>query len=300
MNVSIGINPITWTNDDLPSLGAGISLETCLTEAAAAGYAGIEMGGRFPRTPAQLRALLDAHGLRLISGWYSGSLGTRDAAAEFEHMAPHLDLLRAMGVDFVIFAETARGIQGERGLPVRLRPHLAAAGWSQFMDRLNELARRMAAAGMRLVFHHHMGTVVQSATDIDHMMELAQPDVELLLDTGHLVFAGADPLAVLERHGARIGHVHCKDVRASVLARSLNRNASFLDAVIDGVFAVPGDGCVDFGAVVERLARLDYRGWLVVEAEQDPAVAHPATHARRGFVHLSALVQRHQAGATAR
>lgn len=287
MTVTLGINPITWTNDDMPELGGDIPLETCLAETRLAGYSGIEMGGKFPRDAAVLRPLLDRHGLRLVSGWYSAHLARRGAAEEAEKVESHLRLLAAMGCNAMVFAEGHGSTDGDPAAPLSRRPVLADDEWPRFCVRLNEIARHLRARGVRLAFHHHMGTVVQTEAEIDRLMTGTHEDVGLLLDTGHLVFAGGDPVAVARRHARRIVHVHCKDVRADVLRASLAADSSFLRAVLDGVFTVPGDGSIDYAAVLAPLARAGYSGWLVVEAEQDPAKAHPLTYARMGFTNLS-------------
>ncbi len=292
MAIRIGINPITWSNDDLPELGGDIPLETCLAEARQAGYAGIELGNKFPRSAAALRPLLARHGLALISGWYSGGLLTRSLAAEIDAAAAHLELLAAMGCRVMVFAETTGAVHGARGTKLSTRPRLADGDWVAFGASLTALAEHLAGRGVALAYHHHMGTVVETAADIDRLMAVTGPAVGLLLDTGHLTYAGADPAAVARRHARRINHVHCKDVRAAVLQRERAVDASFLDAVVDGVFTVPGDGTVAFDPVLAALRDVGYAGWLVVEAEQDPATAHPLTYARKGYDHLSEAARR--------
>ena len=287
MAVSLGINPITWTNDDMPELGGDTPLEVCLAEARLAGYAGIELGGKFPRQAAVLRPILAAHGLALISGWYSAHLLRRSVAEEQAAVTDHLDLLAAMRCRVMVFAEGHGSTDSNPAAPLSARPILSDAEWPAFCEKLNEVARHLRRRGVRLAFHHHMGTVVQTEADVDRLMANTNDDVGLLLDTGHLAFAGGDPAAVARRHGTRIVHVHCKDVRAAVLTDVLRDDRSFLRAVLDGVFTVPGDGSIDFPAVLRELRRADYAGWLVVEAEQDPAVAHPLTYARMGFANLS-------------
>lgn len=289
MNVRLGINPLTWSNDDLPALGADIPLEQCLAQAAAAGYAGIELGHKFPRRADALAPLLARHGLALVSGWYSLRLCEREVALEVEAMRPHLELLQALGSDVMICAEVTGCVHSEREVRLSQRPRLGDELHQRFAERLTELAERMRASGMRLAYHHHMGTVIQSEAEIDALLGHCGAAVELLLDTGHLLYAGGDPAQVAARHAGRIAHVHCKDVRPDVLRRARNRDASFLEAVLQGVFTVPGDGCIDFAAVLEPLCAQAYRGWLVVEAEQDPAIADPATYAGMGFRHLSSL-----------
>ena len=287
MSVTLGINPITWTNDDMPELGGDIPLEVCLAEARQAGYAGIELGGKFPREASVLRPILDRHGLALVSGWYSAHLARRSSAEEIAAVAPHLDLLAAMGCRAMVFAEGHGSTDGDPSAPLSRRPVLPDAQWPAFCERLVEVAAHLARRGVRLAFHHHMGTVVQTEAEVDRLMAWTSDDVSLLLDTGHLVFAGGDPVAVARRHGRRIAHVHCKDVRAPVLAEVLREDRSFLRAVLDGVFTVPGDGSIDFPAVLRELARAGYAGWLVVEAEQDPAKAHPLTYAKLGHDNLA-------------
>ena len=213
----------------------------------------------------------------------------RDAAAEFEAMRPHRELLGALGCDVVVVAETTRCIHGDRRARLSQRPVLAPADWPRFAERLDELGVRLQDSGLTLAAITIMGTVVQTEDEVDRLMDSCDDAVALLLDTGHLTFAGGDPARVAARHAARIAHVHCKDVRRAVLDRSLNRDCSFLDAVLDGVFTVPGDGCVDYQAALAPIARAKYRGWLVVEAEQDPSVAPSAQYANLGYRNLPPL-----------
>jgi inosose dehydratase len=292
MPVRLGISPIGWSNDDLPELGGDTPLETCLAEARLAGFEGIELGNKFPRDPAVLRPILERHGLSLISGWYSGRLLDRSVTEELAVIEVHRALLVAMGCAVLVYAETSRSIAGDRCRPLSGRPRLGDGGWRDFGGRLTDLAQRLSRRGIRLVYHHHIGTVVESEAEIDRLMAATGDSVALLLDTGHLAFAGVDPAVLARRYGHRIAHVHCKDVRRDVLAGVRAGDASFLAAVLDGVFTVPGDGCIDFGAVLAALAAADYRGWLVVEAEQDPAKAPPLAYARLGFAHLSAAAAR--------
>ena len=223
--VRIGINPITWTNDDMPELGGDIPLATCLAETKLAGYAGTEMGGKFPRTAAELG------------------------------------------------------------------PVLAAGEWAAYGRKVTALAERMATFGVGMAFHHHMGTIVQTDAEVDALMAHSGAAAGLLFDSGHCLFAGGDPAVLLARHIGRVVHVHCKDVRRAVLDAALAGDWSFMAAVLKGVFTVPGDGGIDFGGLLGRLRAAGYGGWLVVEAEQDPRVAHPLTYARMGFESLRATAR---------
>jgi inosose dehydratase len=284
MTVRIGANPIGWSNDDLRKLGGATPLETCLAEAREAGFEGMELGHKFPREPAALQAILGHFDLDLVSGWYSAELLRRSAQGELAAMRPHLDLLKALGCSMLVFAETSNAIHGDRTRPLTERPVLPAEDWRRFGERMTEVADACLAEGVRLVYHHHMGTVVQSEADIDALMRSTGSSVHLLLDTGHATFAGADPAALARRYRDRISHFHAKDVRRSVMEQARRESLSFLDAVIAGVFTVPGDGCVDYPGVLRELP--GYRGWAVVEAEQDPEKANPLTYAKMGYANL--------------
>jgi inosose dehydratase len=284
MPVRIGANPIGWSNDDLRELGGATPLETCLAEAKEAGFEGMELGHKFPREPRALKEVLGRFDLDLVSGWYSAELLRRSPEEEMRALRPHLDLLKAMGCGVLVFAETSNAVHGDRSVPLDRRPRLADGEWTEFGRRVAAIGDAVLAEGVRLVYHHHMGTIVESEADIDAFMAATGSSVHLLLDTGHATFAGADPAALARRYRGRISHVHAKDVRPDVMERARRERLSFLDAVIAGVFTVPGDGCVDYPAVLRELP--GYSGWAVVEAEQDPDKAHPLTYARMGYRNL--------------
>ncbi|BAI74767.1 myo-inositol catabolism protein (plasmid) [Azospirillum sp. B510] len=291
MTVRLGVNPIAWSNDDMQELGGDTPLEVCLAEGRQAGFAGFELGHKFPRDPGALRPILERYGLDLVSGWYSAGLLERTVAEEIEAVQPHLRLLKAFGCSVMVVAETTGCVHGDRSAPLSARPVLDAGQWAEFGRRMTAFGDYLREQGTPLAYHYHMGTVVETPEEIDRFAEATGDSVGILLDTGHLTFAGGDPLDVIAKWGRRINHVHCKDVRADVLKTAKAVDSSFLDAVIAGVFTVPGDGCVDFKAALGALKAADYRGrWLVIEAEQDPAKAHPLTYVTKGRQHLSALV----------
>ena len=290
--VRIGINPLTWTNDDLPELGEENSLEKCLTEAKLAGYEGVELGRKFPRDAAVLGPILKKFQLSLVSGWYSARLLERPVEEEIKAMQPHLTLLKTLGAKSMVFCEVSRCVHGDRKVPLSKRPRLAEDEWQPFCERLDAVAIYLEKHGMKMAYHHHMGTVIQAEGEVDRMID-ATRSVGLLLDTGHLTFAGGDPLRALKRHAKRIVHVHCKDIRKDQLVQARKNDWSFLDAVVGDVFAVPGDGSIDFEPVLRELAKHQYSGWLVVEADQDPAKAHPLSHARIGHDCLRPLAKRY-------
>ena len=294
MAISLGINPITWSNDDVPSLGGDTPLEVCLAETRAAGYRGTELGGKFPRETQALKAALGAHDLALVSGWYDGRILEREVEAEFDAVLPHLSLLRDLGCTVVVYADTSRGRHDGIFQPISQRPRLDAADWPAYGAKITALAERMADFGVGMAFHHHMGTIVETDAEIDALMTHSGEAVGLLYDTGHCLFSGGDPRALLDRHVARVAHVHCKDVRREVLDRARRDDMSFMDAVLAGIFTVPGDGGIDYAPLLGRLGEAGYDGWLVVEAEQDPAKAHPLTYATLGERNLRTLAE--QAG----
>ncbi|MEO8849363.1 MAG: myo-inosose-2 dehydratase [Casimicrobiaceae bacterium] len=297
LDVRIGINPISWSNDDLPSLGGETSLDTALAEGSKIGYQGFELGNKFPREPAALQEKLREHAVACVSGWYSGRLARRSAEEEINAVGPHLELLASNGATVMVYGEVADAIQGEPQ-PLYKRPCFTRDDqWRDYGRKLDQFGAHLATHGVRLAYHHHMGAYVQVPEDVDKLMQVTGPDVGLLFDTGHITFAGGDALGVLAEHVKRVCHVHCKDVRPAVMAMARNGQWSFLESVINGVFTVPGDGAVDFDGVVKLLAQNDYRGWLVVEAEQDPAVAPSYAYADKGFRALNALVDRYRESA---
>jgi len=289
-----GTNPIAWTNDDDRSLGAHISLKQCLDETAAIGFDGIEKGHKFPTTPEGLRAELDPRGLRFVSGWHSTNLLVNDIATEKAAMLPFLDLLKAMGSKNIIVCETSNAIHGNDKMAVNDRPHLPDEQWKSFGAGIEALAEFAASHGITLVYHHHMGTIVETEWEIDRLMVATGPHTHLLLDTGHCTFAGGDPVRLAKRHMARVRHIHAKNVRPDILAQVRELGLSFLEGVRRGVFTVPGDaeGMVDFHAVLEIAAYHNYTGWLVIEAEQDAAVRNPLEYQTMGLRALRGFARR--------
>jgi inosose dehydratase len=286
MTIRFGVSPIAWTNDDMPELGGDTPLETVLSDASEIGFHGIELGGKFPRDPTVLHQVLGEHGLDLVGGWYSGALLTRSAQAEIAALQPHLALLKAMGSSVFIFAETSNAIHGDRHRPLSATPRLDSAGWVSFGAALTQVADYIQAQGLRFAYHHHLGTVVERPEDIDTFLKVTGESVGLTVDTGHAALAGVDSMALISSHPARIAHVHCKDVRPGVFERVVRGGGSFLDGVLAGMFTVPGDGRLNYGALMRALARINYSGWIIVEAEQDPAMADPRRYGEIGLTTL--------------
>ena len=288
MSVRIGVSPIAWINDDMPRLGAGTPLSRVLGEAREAGFSGIELGGTFPRQAAGLRALLAPHGLDVAGAWFGGRLLVDDVAAEVARAQAHLALLKAMDCRVFIYAETSNAIHGDADAPLSGAPRLPKPSWGPFGDRLTRFAQVVAGEGLRLAYHPHLGTVVEGPADIAAFLDHTDGAVGLTLDTGHAALAGVDAVGLIRRHSARIAHVHCKDVRRPVFDALSARGGSFLDGVVAGMFTAPGDGELDWDGVMAALADIAYQGWLVVEAEQDPALAEPKAYAALGLATLQA------------
>ncbi|EPL03494.1 myo-inosose-2 dehydratase [Pseudomonas sp. CF161] len=289
-SIRIGINPISWSNDDLPSLGGETPLSTALSEGREIGYEGFELNGKFPKDAKGVADVLRPYGLALVSGWYSSQLARRSAAEEIDAIASHVELLAQNGAKVLVYGEVADSIQGQRiALVERPRFHSQQA-WQTYADKLTELARFTLSRGVRLAYHHHMGAYVESPADIDQLMQLTGREVGLLFDSGHCYMGGGEPLEVLRKHIDRVCHVHFKDVRKPVVQLARNHLWSFPDCIINGTFTVPGDGDLDFAALLEVLLDADYQGWLVVEAEQDPAVAPSYAYAKKGYETLRRLL----------
>jgi inosose dehydratase len=291
-----GTNPIAWSNDDDRSIGGHISLAQCLDEVAAIGFDGIEKGHKLPTTPEGVAQELGGRGLRYVSGWHSTNLLVNDIATEKAAMDPYLALLRAVGSNRIIVCETSNAIHGADDTPVNNRPRLPADQWAAFGAGIEALAQHAQAQGITLVYHHHMGTIVESPEEIDLLMAHTGPATHLLFDTGHCYFGGGDPAVVMAKHAGRVAHIHAKNVRPAVMAQVRHDDLSFLEGVRRGVFTVPGDmdGGVDFAPVLKLAADAGYQGWLVIEAEQDPVVRRPLAYQSLGLAALRLMAR--QAG----
>ncbi len=286
--VQYGISPLTWTNDDMPELGGEIPLETCLSEMAEAGFTGTEMGTKYPRDPEVLIPLLEQHGLVLASGWFSGNLMTHTAEQEIAAMQSHIRLLKAAGCKAMVYGEVSNTIHGDINKPLSQRVILSQDEWKTYAQKLTQVADYLLGEhGIKLSFHHHVGTICETEDDINLLMELTGDSVHLTLDTGHITYGGGNPVTMIKRWGHRIGHMHFKDLRLDVMKAARDADKSFLNAVLDGVFTVPGTGDVDYDDVFAALKERDYEGWLLVEAEQDPAKAHPLTYAKTAYKNIS-------------
>lgn len=279
--VKVGIAPIAWTNDDMPELGSENTFEQCISEMALSGFKGTEVGNKYPRDTKLLRKALELREMEIASAWFSAFLTTKPYEETEKAFIEHRNFLHEMGAKVIVVSEQGHSIQGEMETPIfKEKPVFTEEEWKNLADGLNKLGKLAKEKDMKVVYHHHMGTGVQTTEEIDKLMEMTDPTlVYLLYDTGHLVFSGEDPIAILKKYVNRIKHVHLKDIRKDVVTIVKKNNMSFLQAVKSGAFTVPGDGYIDFKPAFDILAENNYEGWLLVEAEQDPAKANPLEYA---------------------
>jgi inosose dehydratase len=284
LKAKLGMSPIAWWNDDLVELSDDVSLEECLRQSRSAGFTGMEMGRRFPSNPEEMIPILKAADVTLCGGWFSGTLVDEDLASNKARIQPMIDLFKAVGAPCIVYGEIGRSIQGDRSKPLATKPKLTGDEMKAYGRRVTEFSDWVSAQGMPLTYHHHMAAVVETEQELDSFMH--HSGIPLLLDAGHLEFAGGNALRAIDNHHKRITHVHTKDIRRSVVNGLDRTKQSFLDAVALGAFTVPGDGSLDFAAIVKRCHDCGYEGWFVVEAEQDPKANPPLKMAQVGHKEL--------------
>lgn len=280
-DVKLGIAPIAWTNDDMPDLGAENTFEQCVSEMALAGFTGCEVGNKYPKDPAVLKEALDLRGLTIANQWFSSFVLSKPMEEVEKDFIAQCKFLKTVGADTIGASEQSYSIQGQMHTPVfECKYVMVQKEWERFAKGMNRLGEIADSMGMKLVYHHHMGTVVQTAAEIDKMMDMTDPDkFSLLFDSGHLAYCGEDYVEVLKKHVKRVKHVHLKDIRPDVVKKVKDEKLSFLQGVRAGAFTVPGDGCIDFAPIFDILDAAGYKGWMIVEAEQDPAKADPLEYA---------------------
>ena len=292
MKIKLGIAPIAWSNDDMPELGGDTPIEQCLEEASAAGFTGIELGGKFPRNPGITNFLLNKYKLKMPGGWYGSLLRTRSAEDEWVAMQDHLNLLKLVNADVFVFADVSGSIQGDQTKRLSTRPTMEDDEFVEYCKKINDISNRLSDEGIPMSYHEHMGTIIQTENDVDRFMNNTNQNTFLLYDTGHLLFAEANYERVLKNYISKINHVHCKDIRQNILRNSLKNDLSFRESFLDGVFTVPGDGCIDYEPLFKILYQNNYDKWLIIEAEQDPKKANPLEYAKIGFSYLSSTLKK--------
>ncbi|TYL97749.1 myo-inosose-2 dehydratase [Bradyrhizobium rifense] len=290
MKAKLGIAPIAWWNDDLAELSDDVNLEECLHQASVAGFTGMETGRRFPMNMEELGPILARFGISVCGGWFSGLLLDGDIEREKDRIRAQMDFFIAAKAPCIVYGETARSIQGVRSAPLDTKPKLSEEEVRAYGRKMTVFAEWCAGQGMPIAYHHHMAAAIETEAELDLLMANSGEALPLLFDAGHMAFAGGDVLRVIDKHHSRISHVHTKDVRSSVIEKLDRKRDSFLDAVVKGAFTVPGDGSLDFVAIIARLASYGYEGWFVVEAEQDPKISPPLEMARKGHAELIRLM----------
>lgn len=289
-----GTNPIAWSNDDDWTIGDHLTLEDCLSDCRAIGFDGIEKGHKMPGEGTALKAKLGEYGLRFAAGWFSTNLLRNDIDTELKALKAWIDFTKAAGGSHINACECSNTVHGNDGVPVNDRPIMSDQEWERFTSGYETLSALAAAEGVKMGYHHHMGTIIESEADIDRFMSMAGPHTRLLLDTGHAYFGGADPVKLADRYMDRVTHIHCKNIRAVQMRDVRENNLSFLEGVRRGAFTVPGDpeGCIDFEPVLKIAAERGYQGWVVIEAEQDSARFDPLKYQGMGLETLKAIAAR--------
>ena len=290
MKINLGIAPIVWSNDDMPELGGDTPIETCLLEAKSAGFRGIELGGKFPRNPNTIKYLLNKFNLELPGGWYGAHLNERSVEEEWQAMQNRIELYKLINSSVFIFADVSGSIQREPKIPLSKRPRLNDNEWSNYCNKISEIAKRLSDIGLPMSYHEHMGTIIQSEQDIYRLLDNTNDRTSLLFDTGHIFFAKGDYESILKKYVSRVNHVHCKDIRKEILNKSLSNDLSFRDSFLEGVFTVPGDGYINYKPLFETLYDNKYSKWLIVEAEQNPKKANPLKYAKIGYKYLNKIL----------
>jgi len=292
-DVKLGIAPIGWTNDDMPELGGDIPFEQSIDEMALAEFEGCEVGNKFPRDIETLKKALKLRNLQIASAWFSSFFTTKEKKETIDKFIKHRDFLYEMGAKVIVVSESGKSVQGEINTPLHSKkPVFDDKDWAKLVNGLHELGKLAKDKDMKIVYHHHMGTGVQTFDEVEKLMKITDPNlVYLLLDTGHIVFAGGDPVKMIKQFGNRIKHVHFKDIRKSIMEMSINKDMSFLSSVKQGIFTVPGDGMIDFVPIIKALNDIDYKGWIIVEAEQDPRKANPLEYAIKARKYIKEIAK---------
>ena len=287
--IKLGIAPIGWTNDDMPDLGSEITFEQCVSEMALSGYEGCEIGNKYTKTVEEMHEYLDIRGLTIANRWFSSFILTKPFDEVEKDFRENCEFLKGCGAKRIGASEQSYSIQGQMDTPVFEKKYVMNdEEWKKFTNGLSKLGNIAKEYGITLVYHHHMGTVVQTAEEIDKMMDMCDPEaVYLLFDTGHLAYCGEDYMAVLKKYAKRIKHVHLKDIRPEIVQKVKDEHKSFLQGVHMGAFTVPGDGALDFKPVFDVLDEAGYEGWMLVEAEQDPAIANPFKYAKMARAYIA-------------
>ena len=289
-SIRFGIAPINWNNDDLPALGSNFSIEKILSEMSLAGYEGTELGNKFPNEASVLSELLNTFNLKLASSWHSTYFVLNEQEYELKNVEEKVSFLKEANAEVINIAECSASVHSDINKSLASKPVLSDSDWELLIGSLNKAGEICNDYGIRLAYHHHMGTCIQTAEEIKRLLKFTDPNyVNLCVDTGHLYYAGIDPVEFIENNLERIVHVHFKDVRKEEFNKYDSSSDSFLKTILSGIFTVPGDGCIDFSSIVKILQQNHYNGWIIVEAEQDPDKADPLHYAISSRNYLNSI-----------
>lgn len=293
--IKLGISPINWSNDDDHSLGAEYSFEQCLDEMVEAGFSGCEIGHKFPSDINTLKQALSNRNLSIASKWHSAYIIDKQKHQnDLNNFKTHLNLLKSLDAKVAVVCECSYSVHSDPNLALTEKPVWNQSELDRICQHMNLLGNTAKDHGLQLVYHQHIGTGIETEQELCYLLDHTNSDnVGLLLDTGHLYFAGANIQNILNKYIGRISHVHLKDIRQDVFQQvtSQKQSSSFLSAVKSGIFTVPGDGVIDFKSVIEKLKSHNYSGWMIVEAEQDPAKANPYKYAKKAYDYLSPFIR---------
>jgi inosose dehydratase len=289
-----GISPINWVNEDIPDLGDHYTFEELLDDFSSLGFTGTEMCRKFPKDPKVLKQRLEEKGIQLGSQWKGVIFADPERRKEeLESYRKHVEFLNEMGCKHVVTCEIGGSPHAD---PRKSEDQtevlrLTDEQWRHMTEGLEQAGRICKEYNMKLIYHYHASTVVESGEEIDRLMETTDPElVHLLYDTGHAYYGGSDPLSVLCKHYDRIAYIHLKDIRKDVLARVKRESIPFIESVTEGVFTVPGDGCIDFKSIFQELKERKYEGWMILEAEQDPDKANPYLYAKKSMTYMKKII----------
>lgn len=281
-DIKWGIAPIGWRNDDIPSIGKDNNLQQLLSDIVVAGFQGTEVGGFFPG-PEKLNYELGLRNLEIAGQWFSSFIlrdGIEKASEAFEK---HCQFLKAVHAPVAVVSEQTHTIQQSDSKNIFKDKYIMNdKEWDQVTEGLNHYGDIAAKYGIKVAYHHHMGTVIQTREETNRLMANTDPSkVGLLYDTGHIAVSDGEYMPLLEDNIDRVVHVHFKDVRKDKEKDSREKGLTFQGSFLNGMFTVPGDGDLDFKPVFKLLTEHNYKGWIVVEAEQDPDKANPLEYAQK-------------------
>lgn len=290
----LGIHPINWVGEDVQEHGDFYTYDQVMEEISMLGFKGTEISRKFPKDPVELKQALDKYKLQLTTQWKSVFFSDPDRhESELEAYRKHVEFLKSFGCKVVSTAEIGGSMLNQdptRGQDEIFVQRLDDDGWKYMVEGLNKAGEICRENGMHLVYHHHAGTVVEQPEEIDRLMEMSDPEfVSMLYDTGHGYYGGNDPVQLLEKYYDRIKYIHLKDIRQDILDKARTEKYSIRQCIKNGLFTVPGDGCLDFHSIFNALIEKGYSNWALIEGEQDPLKCNPYVYAKKSKAFIESI-----------